>query len=86
MMVFALALLYFAVPLEAFSMRNVPVPVPVRSNNDRVVFGTAAISQAESPFDILDRAYEKGVRRFDLARTYGQGKSEEIFGKWMESR
>jgi len=65
-------------------MRN--VPVPVGSNNDRVVFGTAAISQAESPFDILDKSYERGVRRFDLARTYGQGKSEEIFGKWMESR
>lgn len=81
-MVLALALLYFAVPLQAFSMRN----MPVGSNNNRVVFGTAAISQAESPFEILDKAYEKGVRRFDLARTYGQGKSEEIFGQWMESR
>jgi len=85
MMVLALALLYFVVPLKAFSLRNVPVP-PVGSNNDRVIFGTAAISQAESPFDILDKAHERGVRRFDLARTYGQGKSEEIFGKWMESR
>ncbi|GFH51558.1 hypothetical protein CTEN210_08034 [Chaetoceros tenuissimus] len=56
------------------------------SGNDRVVFGTAAISAAEDPYHVLDAAFEKGVRRFDLARTYGLGKSETIFGEWMESR
>jgi len=54
--------------------------------NGRVVFGTAAIGQAKDPYGVLDAAYEKGVRRFDLARTYGQGMSEKIFGEWMESR
>lgn len=54
--------------------------------NSRVVFGTAAIGQAEDPYGVLDAAFKKGVRRFDLARTYGQGMSEQIFGEWMESR
>ena len=52
----------------------------------RIVFGTAALSKAEDPIGMLDVAYEKGVRRFDLARTYGMGESECIFGKWLESR
>lgn len=57
------------------------------NSGSRIVFGTAAISQADNPLEILDKAYyECGVRRFDLARTYGLGKSEEIFGQWLESR
>ena len=52
----------------------------------RIVYGTAALSKAEDPFAMLDAAYEKGVRRFDLARTYGMGESEQIFGKWLVSR
>mmetsp|Transcript_18302 Transcript_18302/g.25800 ORF Transcript_18302/g.25800 Transcript_18302/m.25800 type:complete len:470 (-) Transcript_18302:113-1522(-) len=52
----------------------------------RIVFGTAALSTAENPMSILDAAYEKGFRRFDLARTYGAGESERIFGEWMEQR
>jgi aryl-alcohol dehydrogenase-like predicted oxidoreductase len=52
----------------------------------RIVFGTAALSTAENPMSILDSAYEKGFRRFDLARTYGAGASERIFGEWMEQR
>jgi len=35
---------------------------------------------------MLDAAFEKGVRRFDLARTYGMGESERIFGEWLKSR
>lgn len=35
---------------------------------------------------MLDAAYEKGVRRFDLARTYGMGASERIFGEWLSTR
>ena len=54
--------------------------------SDRVVFGTAAIAQASDPFGLLDAAFYKGVRRFDLARTYGAGSSEKIFGEWMASR
>lgn len=52
----------------------------------RIIFGTAALSKAENPLELLDQAYEKGFRRFDLARTYGGGESERIFGDWTESR
>ena len=52
----------------------------------RIVFGTAALSKAENPLELLDQAYEKGFRRFDLARTYGGGESERLFGDWIESR
>lgn len=55
-------------------------------NKDRVLFGTAAISKADDPHSVLDAAYAKGFRRFDLARTYGAGQSEIIFGEWMTSR
>lgn len=52
----------------------------------RIVFGTAALSKAEDPLGMLDAAYAKGVRRFDLARTYGMGESERIFGEWLDTR
>jgi len=53
---------------------------------DRIVFGTAALNRAEDPLGMLDAAFEKGVRRFDLARTYGMGASERIFGEWLKAR
>lgn len=52
----------------------------------RIVFGTAALSKAENPLELLDTAYEKGFRRFDLARTYGLGESERLFGNWLKTR
>jgi aryl-alcohol dehydrogenase-like predicted oxidoreductase len=52
----------------------------------RIVFGTAALSKAEDPMGMLDAAFEKGVRRFDLARTYGMGESERLFGEWLNTR
>lgn len=75
--------LFFFVPIvSAFSVEK----QPPQSSINRVVFGTAALSKAANPFELLDSAYEKGLRRFDLARTYGAGESERIFGEWMESR
>lgn len=81
-MIISLIFLSLAAQLHAFSMSMSNVV----NTNDRVVFGTAAISATEDPFHVLDAAFEKGVRRFDLARTYGHGKSETIFGEWMEAR
>jgi len=52
----------------------------------RIVFGTAALSKAEDPISLLDAAFDKGFRRFDLAHTYGAGESERIFGRWLDSR
>jgi aryl-alcohol dehydrogenase-like predicted oxidoreductase len=54
--------------------------------HSRIIFGTAALGKAVNPFELLDAAYEKGFRRFDLARTYGAGASERIFGAWMHDR
>lgn len=56
------------------------------TTHNRIVFGTAAISQAADPFGLFDVAYEKGFRRFDLARTYGGGASEKIMGDWIRDR
>ena len=52
----------------------------------RIVFGTAALSRSDDPMALLDAAYSKGFRRFDLAHTYGAGESERIFGRWLASR
>lgn len=53
---------------------------------ENLVLGTVALPNLPNgnPDQLLDDAYERGFRRFDLARTYGMGKSEKIFGKWME--
>lgn len=68
--------------VNAFSVQR-----NVNTNSiNRIVYGTAALSKADDPFGILDAAYDKGIRRFDLARTYGMGESERIFGEWLESR
>jgi aryl-alcohol dehydrogenase-like predicted oxidoreductase len=60
----------------------------MESNNhqSRVVFGTAAICEADEPFELLDAAFYRGIRKYDLARTYGLGKSETIFGNWIKNR
>ena len=36
--------------------------------------------------DILARAYDLGVNYFDTARIYGQGKSEQILGKFLQGK
>lgn len=46
---------------------------------DRSVAALAARAHA-----VLDAAYEAGVRRFDVARSYGRG--EEFLGRWLRSR
>ena len=79
---FALSILLASNQTSAFSVqknRNINAV-------HRIVFGTAALSKAEDPLELLDIAYEKGFRRFDLARTYGLGESERIFGQWLSSR
>jgi len=35
-------------------------------------------------FEVLDFAYEQGIRDFDTARSYGRG--EEFLGEWLRSR
>lgn len=59
----------------------IPATTPRSMNN--LVLGTVGLPNLEKPEQLLDDAYELGFRRFDLARTYGMGKSEKIFGNWM---
>eukprot|EP00957_Ditylum_brightwellii_P151660 11549129-Ditylum_brightwellii.AAC.1 len=50
---------------------------------DKFVIGTAALAKKDNPELFLDAAYERGFNTFDLARTYGGGESERIFGRWL---
>ena len=51
---------------------------------ENLVLGTVALPFVPGdPMQLLDDAYERGFYRFDLARTYGAGKSEQVFGKWL---
>jgi len=58
-----------------------------------MTFGEAAAGQfmhgvgapEKTAFEIMDRAYEKGVNFWDTANVYGEeGLSERIIGKWFE--
>ena len=80
--ILCLAVMFLVDPASAFSVEQ-------RQNAHaihRIVFGTAALSKAENPIDLLDAAFDKGFRRFDLAHTYGAGESERIFGQWLDTR
>src|SRR5262245_49903457 len=37
-------------------------------------------------FELMDVAWERGVRRFDTASSYGGGHSEQTIGAWLRSR
>lgn len=60
------------------------IPTSVPRSMENLVLGTVGLPNLSNPYEFLDAAYERGFRRFDLARTYGMGKSEKIFGKWLE--
>lgn len=49
-----------------------------------MVFGWRA-SEPES-FAILDRAMDRGMNLVDTSNTYGNGRSEEILGRWLKTR
>jgi aryl-alcohol dehydrogenase-like predicted oxidoreductase len=40
----------------------------------------------EAAFALMDAAWERGVRRFDTASSYGGGRSEQTIGAWIRSR
>lgn len=59
---------------------------PGFDSNEKFVIGTAALSGVQNPLDLLDAGYTRGFNRFDIARTYGGGRSEEIIGEWIHER
>ncbi len=40
----------------------------------------------EEAFAIMDAAWERGVRKFDTASSYGGGRSEQTIGSWLAAR
>jgi len=67
-------------------LSSTSTPSIISPNHDDFVIGTAALSQHPNPLELLDEGYARGFNRFDIARTYGGGKSEEIVGNWIKSR
>ena len=54
---------------------------------DRMIYSTEALSESDDPIRMLDTAYNKGVRSFDIGQTCGgMGESERLFGEWLASR
>ena len=37
-------------------------------------------------FDVLDRAWERGINLFDTAAAYAKGDSEKVLGQWISNR
>jgi len=66
---------------SAFSVVETPAP----RSMEQLVLGTVALPNVRGGASkLLDAAVERGFCRFDLARTYGMGQSERLFGKWLE--
>jgi aryl-alcohol dehydrogenase-like predicted oxidoreductase len=52
----------------------------------RLLFGSADLRDDDVTPTLLDRYYESGGLRLDLANVYGDGESEKAIGKWLASR
>jgi aryl-alcohol dehydrogenase-like predicted oxidoreductase len=52
--------------------------------SERALFGRGE-SEAQA-FALMDAAVEAGINYFDTANTYGGGRSEEMIGRWLDSR
>jgi aryl-alcohol dehydrogenase-like predicted oxidoreductase len=52
----------------------------------RLLFGSADLRDDDVTPTLLDRYYEAGGRKLDLANVYGNGESETAIGKWLAAR
>jgi aryl-alcohol dehydrogenase-like predicted oxidoreductase len=50
------------------------------------LFGSADLRDDDVTPTLLDRYYESGGRKLDLANVYGDGESEKAIGRWLASR
>lgn len=41
---------------------------------------------AAASFEVLDRAWQRGINLFDTAAAYGDGASETVLGRWISQR
>jgi aryl-alcohol dehydrogenase-like predicted oxidoreductase len=52
----------------------------------RLLLGSADLRDDEVTPALLDRYYESGGRKLDLANVYGDGESEKAIGTWLAAR
>ena len=52
----------------------------------RLLLGSADLRDDDVTPALLDRFYEAGGRKLDLANVYGDGESERAIGKWLAAR
>jgi aryl-alcohol dehydrogenase-like predicted oxidoreductase len=52
----------------------------------RLLLGSADLRDDDVTPALLDRYYESGGRRLDLANVYGEGESETAIGRWLAAR
>jgi aryl-alcohol dehydrogenase-like predicted oxidoreductase len=58
----------------------------VADRRSRLLFGSADLRDDDVTPTLLDRYYESGGRKLDLANVYGDGESEKAIGRWLASR
>ena len=68
--------------MKAIYIPGINIRIPV------VGFGCSALSNSgeKIALQLLETAFDAGVRHFDVARYYGYGESEGILGKFAKSR
>ncbi len=52
----------------------------------RLLFGSADLRDDDVTPTLLDRYFDAGGRKLDLANVYGDGESERAIGKWVAAR
>src|SRR5665213_1888291 len=68
-------------------MRDIAIP-GIAARIPVIGFGCSALSSSgeTKALELLETAFDAGVRHFDVARYYGYGQSEGILGKFSKSR
>jgi D-threo-aldose 1-dehydrogenase len=68
-------------------MREIAIP-GIAMRIPAIGFGCSALSNSgeKKALQLLETAFDAGVRHFDVARYYGYGESEGILGKFAKSR
>ncbi|MCC5789232.1 MAG: aldo/keto reductase [Opitutales bacterium] len=70
--------------MDAFCVPWADFPLPVLGFGTRALGGSSEWSgpTGEEARRLLQRAYEGGIRFFDTAPSYGEGRAESLLGEW----
>lgn len=69
--------------LDGGTAEDVQTGVCAHPRVERILLGTATLTQSPSPTDLLDDFVAAGGRRLDLANVYGEGSASRIVGRWL---